>query len=359
MTKGQCTLSVVLTVFNAETYIKKTLQSLSSQKVFPDEMIIVDDCSTDKSLMICQEFMEQTPNVIVISNEKNEGPGLSRNTGFKHCTSDYVLFLDDDDIFSTELICELKNKITKVKPDVCCFLSQEISDIFYKPITVPWYIRTENFPKKKVFSPDEVKGSVFNSFVGWAWDKVFRREYILKNNLLFPSLRNSEDLVFTYLALALSKTIYFLDQVLIFHRVNRMGSVSSRLKDHQWDFYSAIILTKRRLKLSETLWDKYNHDFLIWAVHFTLWVGYFLDNQDVHKALIKNELIELELDKHPIDLFDYYPLDKFLLKNLNSWNRKSFRLRIILKRVLYCIQDYGIGYFCERLWFYLFTQLRR
>lgn len=347
--ESQITLGIVLTVYNAEAYIKNTLQSLKLQRVFPDEVIIVDDCSTDKSLQICRDLMGQNQNVVIVSKAKNEGPGLARNTGFERCTSDYVLFLDDDDIFSTELVSELKNKITSTKPDVCCFLSQEISDKFSKPISVPWYIKKENLPNKKLFCPDEVKGSVFNSFVGWAWDKVFKREYIIEKKLLFPSLRNSEDLVFTYLALALSKTIYCLDEVLIFHRVNRQGSVSSRLKDHPWDFYSAIILAKSRLKHNESLWDKYEHDFLNWAVHFTLWVGYFLNIDEVQKALINKELVELELDKHSVDFFDYYPLDQFLLVNLHSWNKKGFRFRVTLRRVFDCIQNYGIKYLFLRL----------
>lgn len=347
--KTQVTLGVVLTVYNAEAYIKNTLQSLRLQRVFPDEVIIVDDCSTDKTLQICRDLMGQTQNVKIVSKEKNEGPGLARNTGFECCTSDYVLFLDDDDIFSIELISELKQNITNTKPDICCFLSQEISDNFSKPIFVPWYIRRENLPNKKLFSPDEVKGSVFNSFIGWAWDKVFKREYIIKNNLSFPPLRNSEDLVFTYLALALSKTIYFLDKVLISHRVNRQGSVSSRLKDHPWDFYSAIILTKSRLKQNTQVWDKHKHDFFIWALHLTLWIGYFLNNHEVQKALIKKELVELELDKHSIEFFDYYPLDQFLLINLYSWNKKSFRFRVVLKRVWNCIENYGARYLYQRL----------
>lgn len=349
VTETQITLAVVLTVYNAEAYIKNTLQNLKLQRVLPDEIIIVDDCSTDNSLQICRDLMGETQNVVIVSKEKNEGPGVARNIGLERCTSDYVLFLDDDDTFTTELVTVLKRNITSSKPDVCCFLSQEISDNFSKPIFVPWYIKRENLPNKKLFSPDEVKSSIFNSFVGWAWDKVFKREFIIKNNLLFPSLRNSEDLVFTYLALALSKTIYFLDEVLVFHRVNRQGSVSSRLKDHPWDFYSAIILTKSRLKNNKLLWDKYEHDFLIWAMHFTLWVGYFLNNNVVQKALIKKELTELELDRHSIDFFDYYPLDQFLLANLNSWNKRSFRFQVILRRILSCIQNYGIRYLYTRL----------
>lgn len=349
VTETQITLAVVLTVYNAEAYIKNTLQNLKLQRVLPDEIIIVDDCSTDNSLQICRDLMGETQNVVIVSKEKNEGPGVARNIGLERCTSDYVLFLDDDDIFTTELVTVLKSNITSSKPDVCCFLSQEISDNFSKPIFVPWYIKRENLPNKKLFSPDEVKSSIFNSFVGWAWDKVFKREFIIKNNLLFPSLRNSEDLVFTYLALALSKTIYFLDEVLVFHRVNRQGSVSSRLKDHPWDFYSAIILTKSRLKNDKLLWDKFEHDFLIWAMHFTLWVGYFLKNNEVQKALIKKELTELELDRHSIDFFAYYPLDQFLLANLNSWNKRSFRFQVVLRRILSCIQNYGIKYLCKRL----------
>jgi len=92
-------VSVIVPVYNAEQYVKDTLQSLLAQTHSNLEVIIVDDGSPDQSIEVCRQF---TDSRIKIVQQANRGPAGARNTGIRHAQGDYVAFLDADDLWLPE-----------------------------------------------------------------------------------------------------------------------------------------------------------------------------------------------------------------------------------------------------------------
>lgn len=96
-------LYIIVTCYNSEDTIAKTLNSIVSQ-IIPTEhkIIIVDDCSTDSSLSIIREYKEMYPKYIkIVHNKKNKGAGWSRRIGLKYVNkskNNWVTFIDSDDI---------------------------------------------------------------------------------------------------------------------------------------------------------------------------------------------------------------------------------------------------------------------
>lgn len=88
-------ISVIIPVFNTEKYLAQAIQSVLDQTIQPDEIIIVDDGSTDKSLEVARKFR---PLVKIILQE-NKGVGAARNTGNIAAAGDYLTFLDADDLW--------------------------------------------------------------------------------------------------------------------------------------------------------------------------------------------------------------------------------------------------------------------
>lgn len=96
------TVSVITPVYNAEKYIKSTIESVLDQS-YPDiEFILVDDCSTDDSETIIKHYSEQYKNIIYHKQDKNQGAAVARNTALKLAGGRYVAFLDSDDIWKPE-----------------------------------------------------------------------------------------------------------------------------------------------------------------------------------------------------------------------------------------------------------------
>lgn len=89
-------------LYNYARYLDEALQSVLSQSVIPDEIIIVDDCSTDNP----KEIIDKYPQVTYIKHDKNRGLAASRNTGIRNAKSEYVFSFDADDILRPDAVKE-------------------------------------------------------------------------------------------------------------------------------------------------------------------------------------------------------------------------------------------------------------
>lgn len=102
--------SIVMPLYNKAPYVEETLLSVINQTKLPSELIIVDDRSTDESLQIVRDFLEENApqfkdiRVEIIELEENHGVGFARNVGFKKTTGDVVSYLDADDLYASDLI---------------------------------------------------------------------------------------------------------------------------------------------------------------------------------------------------------------------------------------------------------------
>lgn len=105
MTMPSC--GVIIPCFNGERYVSATIESLFAQTRRPDEIIVVDDGSTDRSAEIVASAW---PGVRLIQ-QTNQGESVARNVGLRAATSDYILFLDADDLLAAEAVERLVNAV--------------------------------------------------------------------------------------------------------------------------------------------------------------------------------------------------------------------------------------------------------
>ncbi|UTR11812.1 glycosyltransferase [Evansella sp. LMS18] len=90
-------VSVITPAYNAEKFIHNTIKSVLAQTYSKWEMIVVDDCSTDSTVKIVREYMQQDERIKLIQLKKNSGPAVTRNTAIKNARGRYLAFLDSDD----------------------------------------------------------------------------------------------------------------------------------------------------------------------------------------------------------------------------------------------------------------------
>lgn len=95
-------VSVVVPIYNVEQYLKRCLDSLVHQTLNDIEFILVDDCSTDSSPLIADEYSKRSDKFKVIHKTRNEGLGKARNTGIEQASGEYIAFLDGDDYVEKE-----------------------------------------------------------------------------------------------------------------------------------------------------------------------------------------------------------------------------------------------------------------
>ena len=90
-------ISVIVPVYNVEKYLRKCLDSITSQNLKEVEIIVVNDCSPDGSLKIIQEYIKKDKRITLVNKEKNEGLASARNSGLEIAKGEYILHIDSDD----------------------------------------------------------------------------------------------------------------------------------------------------------------------------------------------------------------------------------------------------------------------
>ena len=113
-------LSIIIPVYNVEKYIGPCLESIYRQELAEDvfEVIIVNDASTDDSMLVVSHMMNVHPNISVITNKESYGPSVSRNAGMDKAIGDYVLFVDSDDLLMDEGLSVLLQKAIDTNADM-------------------------------------------------------------------------------------------------------------------------------------------------------------------------------------------------------------------------------------------------
>ena len=95
-------VSIVTPVYNAERFIKETIDSVISQTYKNWEMILVDDCSSDSSAEIIDEYVKSDSRIKYMKNAENSGAAVSRNAGIEAANGQYIAFVDSDDVWESE-----------------------------------------------------------------------------------------------------------------------------------------------------------------------------------------------------------------------------------------------------------------
>lgn len=262
-------ISVIIPVYNVENYLEECLDSVLNQTLREIEIICIDDGSTDNSLNILKNYEKRDKRIIILK-QKNLGAGAARNTGLKVARGKYISFLDADDFFELTMLKKVFDKCETDRAQVGVFRSQEFDDKYKSYNSMPWSVRKRFLPFKIPFSPLDISKHIFQIFNGWAWDKLYNREFILFNDLKFQNIRTTNDAYFVFMANILADKITILDDVLAYHRVNIDTSLSMT-REKSWDCcYAAMNLIKSEL-IKRNLYDIFRQSYINWALHFCIW----------------------------------------------------------------------------------------
>lgn len=181
-------LTIAVAIYNIEKYLPKCLESLLNQSIKENyEILLINDGSTDNSLKICEEFLIKGLKAEILT-KKNEGLSSVRNLAINEAKGKYIFFIDGDDWIEKNTIGTIFNNIEDF--DMLTFgfnwnFSEEL-------------IVDLRFQKNEIFNED-IENEIFKNNINTAvWNKVFKKEIIIKNNLKFPELKGAEDYLFMY-----------------------------------------------------------------------------------------------------------------------------------------------------------------
>ena len=224
-------ISVIIPCYNVERYISRCLDSVCGQTLKDIEIICVDDCSTDNTLKIIQEYKKKDKRIILIKHIKNQGVSISRNDGIKKATGEYIGFVDSDDYIDDKFYEKLYNTAKQGCADIARG----------KLIFVQGKRKTEDN-----ISNDTIKINKFNLYYGFT-SCIYFNSLLSNNNIDFPSdLIYGEDAYFLLKAVANSKKITTMDDAYYYY-VRRDDSADSAILSDA-HFASALEFIKKSIE---------------------------------------------------------------------------------------------------------------
>ena len=224
-------VSIIIPVYNASSFLVQRLECLQKQTLSELEIICIDDGSTDNSAEMIKSIADHDTRVKLIQQNKSNA-GVARNIGLKYAVGEYIYFADADDFCERNFIEKMYIKALSTKSDIvlCTCKDYNTKNGTYSD---HWNLLNEKISEKiEVFSKENFTNGFFNIITPEVWLRLYRREFILKNNINFQSLSNTNDLYFSYMTMALANRISFIRDKLCYYRVNNASSIQqTKYKD--------------------------------------------------------------------------------------------------------------------------------
>lgn len=209
-------ISIVMPVYNTGDFLEEAIESLLKQTFHDFQLICVDDGSDDLRTKEILEKYSLYPQVEIVHQAKKCGAGEARNIGFRNAYGKYVIFLDADDIFDGHMLEIMYKRISEDNADVCICGSE-------------WFYPNGERVKKIPILPKKGTEDWLISLSFVPWDKLVKRDYLLKNNIQFQNLSSSNDVYYSLsLYLNSEKIISCGDELLVQYRCGQKNQISAK-----------------------------------------------------------------------------------------------------------------------------------
>lgn len=193
--------SVIVPVYNSGETIERCIVSIKNQTFNDWELILIDDGSKDNSLAICRSLVCSDQKIKIISKQ-NGGVSSARNAGLMNSEGKYVVFLDGDDEFKTDLLEQYYTIINNYNVDVIIGTLLQIDSSGNE---------VKKGPEKSGFFHSEIWNEIAKNSepFGWAGGKAFRRKLLVENHLTYnEAMASQEDLHFNLRAYKYCNSFY-------------------------------------------------------------------------------------------------------------------------------------------------------
>lgn len=220
-------ISIIIPIYNAEKYLRDLLNSIINQTMDFNQIqvIMVDDCSKDKSTEIMDEYANKYENFIAVKLEKNHAiAGTARNEGMKIAQGKYLMFADSDDFYPQNACQILFNAIEEKNAD---FITANYINADYdgtvwdKPI-----FNLDKYIDFKLSITDYDKSFfILNSS---ACNKIFRKSFVAEQGIQFLEGVPAEDAFFTTSCFMKSNQVYYIKDIIYCYRQRNQGNKSKK-----------------------------------------------------------------------------------------------------------------------------------
>ncbi len=222
-------ISIIMPCYNAERFIETSIQSVLAQTRSDWELLLCDDCSSDRTPAICQEWVERDRRIHYFRASENRGVGAARNLGLEKARGRYIAFLDSDDLWLPERL-ERHIAFMETNRYAFSFCNYSFIDELGKAIA-----GGRRFPNR--INRKQLLG---NSIIGTPHTLIDREEL---GTIRMPELRTHEDFALWLDILEEVDYAYYFDETLCEVRISRSSLSANKFREARamWRFYRAYL----------------------------------------------------------------------------------------------------------------------
>ncbi|WP_025729903.1 glycosyltransferase family 2 protein [Atopobacter phocae] len=242
--KKQPLFSVIIPAFNVDHILENTLESIYSQTFTEFEVIVINDESSDDTEKILLEFSRKHSNFIY-QTVSNGGPGKARNKGIELATGKYLLFFDADDAIPKHTLMTYYNLMKTEDVDLIVS-GYELNVVSNNQVLSSRKVshRKQLYLTKKSFISD-LYTLMEQQLMYVVWNKVYKRDIIVENEIKFPNFKSSEDRLFNLSYFHHVNKVLVTEEILYYYSFDGVNSLTNRFIENKFDtfvhFYNSVL----------------------------------------------------------------------------------------------------------------------
>lgn len=227
-------ISIVMPVYNAQEYLRQTIDSVLNQTMKNFELICVDDGSTDTSPEILEEYQKKDDRVRVL-HQQNQFAGAARNNGLEESVGEYLVFWDSDDIFDATALEKMYQKCVEDQADMCICGAYRFEEDISKPTITDVYLKEQYLPDHTPFYHEDIDPYLYTFSGNICWNKMFRKKMLMDHNIRYQNYRHGEDTMFAMAAYFYAESFTVVKEKLIYYRANNINSLTGKMYERPMD----------------------------------------------------------------------------------------------------------------------------
>ena len=272
-------ISVIVPVYNVETYLPQCLESILDQDHKELEIILIDDGSTDASGKICDQYAARDSRIQVI-HQKNGGAAAAKNAGLRAATGEYLAFADSDDY---------------LEPGAYRYMLQTLKETGAQVGEFSFRYVSQNGGEDHVIYPERelvgMKEYLLRFTKGWhcalLWNKLYRRD--LFDGVFFEEGHRIDDEYFTYQGIMNAETVVCDSRIVYNYRLRRSGAMANPVAGQQRMLDRVDFMDKRRRKVSSRI-PELKRSFDVEFLDALVYLADYAENTEVSLRVLKKQI---------------------------------------------------------------------
>ena len=338
-------ISIIIPVYNSENFIGDCIKSVLVQNFDKKEyeIIIIDDCSTDKTFNLCRKYKKKYSSIKLIKNNKNYGVSFTRNKAVNIAKGKYIMFIDSDDLLEKKSLKKIFKKIKENNPDF--IMSLQMSQMEKKKYF------------KKILSTNKSTKSLLNflkkrkrNYSYYPWNFILKKDFLKKHEISFnKNIKIFEDQIFTAKVLCLGNSYDINDKSYHLKR-ERFGSLNKLQGDVAMSScLQTIVDLSKLLKVKNLSKDKkvflnQRIDFMLKYLKLYILSGNKNTYMYVYNFIKKNINVLQLVKSKSLDKFQFNKRFNKLYNDLtNFYNNRNLTYKIVKEKNFSNVCIYGLG----------------